>query len=113
MTAAMETKGPNGQPLRREIRLPIYWLVVGLMVMIVSPLLSIYASVQINQRSAEQAAKTQAAAEAKARVEGLAVYCRLIGTQVDVYSEATSAVGKRAYDTWLAEYRRSGCRPGK
>lgn len=99
--------------LRREIKIPIYWLIFGTLVMFVSPLASIYASVQINQRTIERTQAEQARAQAQARVEGLAVYCRLVGTQVDVYSEATSVVGKRAYTTWLTEYRRSGCTPRK
>lgn len=99
--------------IRREIGIPVYWLVVGIAVMVVSPLLSIYASVQINQRTAQRAQAAQAKSEAQARVEGLAVYCRLVGTQVDVYSESVTAVGKRAYTTWLTEYRKSGCTPRK
>ncbi len=101
------------KPLRREVRLPIYWVLVGVAVMVVSPLLSIYASAQINQRTIERTQAEQAKAQAQARVEGLAVYCRLVGTQVDVYSEAISDAGKRAYVTWLTEYRRSGCTPRK
>ena len=95
--------------LRREIRVPIYWLLVGLAVMVVSPILSIWVSVQINQRTIEQ--NERARAEAKA--ESTLAYCRLLGSQVDVYSEATSAVGRDAYDTWLTEYRKQGCQPGK
>src|SRR6185295_3811637 len=112
----MTSRTELGEPpstLRREIRIPIYWLVVGLMVMVVSPLLSIYTSVKISQRTIVQTQTEQAKAASQARVEGLAVYCRLVGTQVDVYSEAITSTGKRAYDTWLTEYRRSGCKPGK
>jgi hypothetical protein len=103
------TGAGGGEPLRKEIRIPIYWLIVGLCVMVVSPLASIYASVKINQKTIAQSEHAQDAA----RVQALAVYCRLLGTQVDVYSEATTDVGKRAYGTWLAEYRRTGCQPGK
>lgn len=96
-------------PLRREVQVPIYWLLVGLAVMVASPILSIWVSYQINQRTIaeNEAAKTQA------RVESTLRYCRLLGSQVDVYSEATSTVGKDAYNTWLTEYRLQGCQPGK
>lgn len=97
------------KPLRREVHIPIYWLVVGLMVMVVSPIVSIVVSVQKAQNTFDEAQRAQA----RARVEAVAVYCRLIGVQVDVYSEATTPVGKRAYVTWLDEYRRSGCQPGR
>lgn len=99
--------------VRREVGLPVYWLVVGLAVMVGSPVLAIFASVKINERAIERTQATQAAAQAQARVEGLLVYCRMIGTSVDVYSEATTQAGKRAYTTWLTEYRRSGCTPRK
>lgn len=111
MTAVLKTEGTSGEPLRREVRLPIYWLVVGLAVMIVSPLLSIYASVQINQHAAAKARQAQAQAEAKQRVEGQAAACRLIGAIIDVYSESVTAAGKRAHDTWLIEYTKAGCQP--
>jgi hypothetical protein len=107
------TPGGSERPLRKEVRLSIYWLVVGMFVMLVSPGLSIYASVLINQHTITRTQEAQAQAEAAARVEGLRVYCRLIGTQVDVYSEAVTDVGRKAHDTWLEEYRRSGCLPRK
>jgi hypothetical protein len=97
------------QSLRREVRIPIYWLIVGMAVMVISPLLSIYISVKINQRTIEQNNQARAAASAQFQV----VYCRLVGSQVDVYSEAQTEVGKAAYATWLAEYRRSGCEPAR
>lgn len=104
---AFESNGPGGAPLRREVRIPVYWLVVGLMVMVVSPLLSIWVSVQINQKTMAQAQRVQT----EARAEALVRYCSLIGSQIDVYAEAQSTVGQRAHDTWLAEYKRSGCQP--
>lgn len=95
--------------LRREVRLPIYWLVVGLLVMVVSPIASILISVKINKRTFDQAQRAQQ----EARVEAISRYCRLLGSQVDVYSEAETPVGKTAYQTWLTEYNASGCLPRK
>jgi hypothetical protein len=105
MTALKGEESPTA--LRREVRIPIYWLVVGLMVMVVSPILSIWISVKINQRTIEQ----NNAARAESSRQFQSVYCRLVGSQVDVYSEAESDVGKAAYQTWLDEYRRTGCKP--
>jgi hypothetical protein len=97
----------NDPPLRREVRVPIYWLVVGLMMVVVSPILAIYVSVHINQRTIKQNDAARAAAAQQFQV----VYCRLLSAQVDVYSEAQTGVGKQAYETWLDEYRRVGCQP--
>jgi hypothetical protein len=93
--------------LRREIRVPIYWLIVGLAVMLVSPILSILVSVKINQRTIEG----NEAARAEARVESLVRYCRLIASQIDVFAEAETPVGRDAYRTWLTEYQIQGCLP--
>lgn len=97
------------KPLRREIQIPIYWMLVGLAMMVVSPILSIWVSYQINMRTIEENEQ----ARAQARVESTLRYCRLIGSQVDVYSDAETGVGKAAYRTWLTEYRAVGCQPGK
>lgn len=104
--------------LRREIRVPVYWLLVGLAMLVVSPMLSIIVSVKINQRTIEQneAAKQDAAqrvetAKREATAEALVRYCRLIGSQIDVYAEATTPVGKEAHRTWLIEYQTAGCVP--
>jgi len=94
-------------PLRRTIHIPIYWVVIGLMVMVVSPMLAIQASVNISERAIEKNEQSRREQSAQFQV----IYCRLIGSQVDVYSEAQSEVGRNAHDTWLAEYQRSGCQP--
>ena len=104
--------------VQRVISIPLWTVLVGVAVVFVSPIASIYVSVKINQRTiaeaerakdAATAATDKAAAEAKA--EGLVRYCRLIGAQVDVYSGAETPVRQRAYETWLTEYNRSGCKP--
>jgi hypothetical protein len=92
---------------RREIHVPVYWLIVGLAVMVLSPVLSILVSVKINQRTIEQ----NEAAKAQARVESVARYCRLLSSQIDVYADAQTPVGKDAYRTWLTEYQTQGCEP--
>jgi hypothetical protein len=94
-------------PLRREVRLPIYWLVVGLMVMVASPIASVLISVKIAKRTIDENDRARRAQSVAFQV----VYCRLVGSQVDVYSEAESEVGKNAYRTWIAEYHRNGCQP--
>lgn len=95
------------QPTTQVIQIRIYWLLVGIAVMLGSPVLSIFASAQINERTMEASQRAQEATRAEATLR----YCRLLGSQVDVYSEATSPVGKDAYATWLAEYKLQGCKP--
>ena len=94
-------------PLRRTIHIPIYWIIIGLMVMVASPLLSIQAAVAISERAIDQ--NEQARREQALQFQ--VIYCRLVGSQVDVYLEAQSEVGRKAHDTWLAEYQRNGCSP--
>lgn len=110
----------EGTRLRREIRVPVYWLIVGLAVMIVSPILSIVTSVQINERTIirneqERQRTEQQVESARARIqtETIARYCRLFGSQVDVYRDAVTPVGEKAYQAWLAEYKNLGCTPTK
>lgn len=93
----------------RVIRVPVYWLIVGIAVMVVSPILSIIVSVKINERTLAENEKIKQAAQ----VEGLQRACRLIGAQVEVFDEAESPVGEKAYKAWIEEYRLSQCQPPK
>ena len=110
--------------IRREIRIPIYWLVVGLAVMLGSPAASIYASVQISKGQAErlqdhyvaaQAASDAKAAEAQAQVrkQSTKVLCTLFATILDGYEEEppSTPAGKKQRDSWLQVYRISQCTP--
>lgn len=99
--------------MSRRLQVPVYWLIVGVAVMVVSPILSIYASVQINRNTTARLIAAAEQSKVEARNEATIRYCRLIGAQVDVYAEATSPVGRDAYDTWLTEYRLQGCQPGR
>lgn len=38
-------------------------------------------------------------------------YCAVFGTQIDVYGEAETDVGKNAYRAWLRIYRLAKCTP--
>jgi hypothetical protein len=91
----------------RLVHIPLWWVIVGVATCVLTPILSIWISVQINQRGEEQAAKREQAVRAEMTVR----YCRLLGAQADVYSEAETEVGKQAYATWVQEYRIQGCQP--
>lgn len=101
--------GEGRSLLGGEIRVPVYWLLVGIAAMVVSPILSIVISVQINQRTLAENEEIKRAAQ----VEGLERACRLIGAQVEVFDEAESPVGEKAYKAWVEEYRLSQCQPPK
>lgn len=92
---------------QRVIRIPLHWLVVGVMISLLSPVLAIVVSVHVNNNTI----KANEAAKAEARREALIRYCRLLGSQVDVYAEATTQVGKDARAVWLREYQINGCQP--
>lgn len=89
----------------------MYWVIVGLAVMVVSPMLSIVASKQINEQTIQKTLESQEAAKEETRRESLVRYCALLGSQVDVYAEATTKVGRDARAVWLREYQRNGCQP--
>lgn len=95
--------------LRRVVQIPIYWLFVGIAVMVVSPMVSTGVSVWVNKRTMAQAE----AARRATQVESLQRACRLIGAQIDVFGEAESPVGQRAREAWLLEYRLSRCQPSR
>lgn len=110
--------------LRREITIPIYWLVIGLAVMIVSPILSIFASVQIAQNNAEKARhaaveadlRAQRAAQlaaAETREEARLKTCDLFSALLDVYIETPppTEAGRNVQRTYLEFYKLNRCQP--
>lgn len=103
------------RPLRREVRLPIYWLVVGLAVMLVSPLLSIFASVSIANTNRVQAEHAAALAAEQTRAEGRKKACELFGSQMDVYLEEppTTDTGRKAQQNWIDLYQINNCQPAR
>lgn len=97
----------------RLVHIPLWWVLVGVASCILTPILSIFASVQIAQNNQAETQRVAAAAEVRVREEGRQRMCRLVGAQVDVYKEASTPVGLAAYETWLVEYRTQGCQPPK
>lgn len=110
--------------LRREITIPIYWLVIGLAVMIVSPILSIFASVDIAQQHAEEARRASVAADERAqrtaqlaaaetREEARLKTCDLFSALLDVYVETPplTEAGRNVQRTYLEFYTLNRCQP--
>lgn len=97
----------------RLVHIPIWWVIVGVASCVLTPILSILVSVQIADRNRIQQEQQAAKVAAELRAEGVERYCRLFGSQVDVYSDATSPVGIEAHRAWLTEYKKMGCKPPK
>lgn len=71
----------------RSVRVSVYWLAVGLAVMVVSPLLSIVASVQIAERGFQRSVAAQRVQDDLARQEQIQRACVLVGSLLAVYQE--------------------------
>ena len=99
--------------MRTTRPIPVYWLIVGMATMILSPLLSIFASVTIAERNAEHTRQQQAQAQAAAQVEARKVVCAWIATNLDVFDETppTSQAGKNLRTRYLELYQISQCQP--
>lgn len=89
-------------PRSRLVQIPIYWLIVGVVVMLVSPMLSIIASVQISERRAE----TQAT---DLRRRSCDLYSRILAA----YDEdpPQTPTGQNVREAYEVQYRERGCTP--
>jgi len=99
--------------MRTTRAIPVYWLIVGLATAILSPLLSIFASVTIAERNAEVQRQRQEQAQAQAQIESRKVVCNWIGTNLDVFDETppAGAAGKNLRTRYLELYQISQCQP--
>lgn len=100
---------------QRVVRVPLYALLVGVLVTVASPLLSILASVQIAERNAARSIAEQRRTEAAARTEARRLTCAFFALNLDVYDETppATAVGRNLRQTYLDFYRLSECQPAR
>jgi hypothetical protein len=101
------------QRLRREVRLPIYWLAVGMAVMVISPLLSIFAAVKITDNRADQARREAAANQEAAQIAARKVVCGWIDAFLNTYDETppTTEAGRNLQARFIDLYAISQCQP--
>lgn len=101
--------------INRTVQVPAYWLAVGLAATLLSPVLSIVASVRIAEGNSKEAADKARTVQLATREEGRLRTCALVGGQVAVYEETppTTPAGKNAAANWLREYRLNQCQPPK
>lgn len=98
---------------RREIRIPAYWLAVGILIAVVSPIMSVLASRTIAVENANRLIQRQQQEQARQVAVVMTTTCSLFRSQLDAYTETppTSATGKNIRDAWLTEYRLYQCQP--
>lgn len=88
--------------LRRDVHVPIYWLIVGVLCMVVSPILALIISVRL------------ADSHALERDDELRVWpCELYGSILDAYQDSppTSDLQRRVRDAYLVQYQVRRCEP--
>lgn len=95
------------------VHVPVYWLVVGLAVMVVSPILSIVASTRIAENNAAQVIQRQRQSDEMARTESKRLVCTYLASNLDVALETPppTRAGKAFYAANLDFYNRTGCKP--
>ena len=98
---------------QRVVRVPLYGLLVGVLITVASPLLSILASVQIAERNAERTIAEQKRTEAAARTESRRLACSFFALNLDVYDQTppSTPVGRNLRQTYLEFYQLSECHP--
>jgi hypothetical protein len=100
---------------QRVVRVPLYALLIGVLITVASPLLSMLASVQIAERNAERIVAEQRRTEAAARAEARRVACVFFALNLDVYDQTppSTPTGRNLRQTYLEFYRLSECQPAR
>jgi hypothetical protein len=91
----------------------VYAIIVGIIVVIGSPVASIFASVRIAENNAERIIAEQKRTELVAAAEARRVACAFFALNLDVYDETppSTPTGRNLRQTYLEFYRISGCQP--
>ena len=99
--------------MQRVIQIRAYLLVVGLAVVIASPILSIFASRTIAVENARRMVEQQQQAQAEQAEIAIKITCDLFRRQLEAYDETppTTGTGKNIRDAWLDEYQLYKCQP--
>jgi hypothetical protein len=91
----------------------LYVLVIMVATMVVSPILSIVASVRIAEGRAEQTRREQAAVDLQVKAEGLRFFCDQFGRVADAFDPSKSPVGRDVLDVYVFLYNLINCVPPK
>lgn len=103
------------QRLRREVRLPVYWLIVGLAVAVASPVASVFAAVEISETKAANQDRRAAAVQAETQAQTRVVVCRWFAAALDLYVESPPAteIQRNAQVAYLELYKLTQCQPAR
>lgn len=98
---------------QREVRIPVYWLAVGILIAVISPIVSILVSRAIAVANADRLIRQQQQAQAAQAALAIRITCDLFRRQLEAYDETPppTAAGKNVRDAWLTEYRLYKCQP--
>jgi len=93
----------------REIRMPFYWMMVGLATVLVTPMLVVAVSVKIADNNLAAVERQRAAAAEQSRV----LVCSLLGALLDVFDETPppTEAGRKVQATYLEFYVLAKCQP--
>lgn len=98
---------------QRVVRIPVYWLVVGLCVMIVTPIFTLLAATTIANNNARRIVAEQERQKQAAQEEARRVACSFFSASLDAFAESPpiNKTGKALQENYLDFYRISGCQP--
>lgn len=101
--------------VRREVRIPAYWLAVGILIAVASPILSVLASRTIAVENAQRLISKQEQAQRAQSQTFVNATCDLFRRQLEAYDQTppTTAAGRNIRDAWLTEYRLYHCVPAR
>lgn len=100
----------------KPVRVPVYWALIGIACVFLSPVLSIYASVQIANKTTEQTIARQERTRAELAEANRLETCDLFSKFIAVYEETPppSATGKAVEQAYRDYYNgRLMCQPPK
>lgn len=97
----------------RVVRVPVYWLIIGLFMMIGSPILSVLAATNIAKNNANQIIAEADRQRTAAREESRLASCAFFASSLDIYQAEppTTDLGKRLQRNYLDLYRITSCQP--
>lgn len=99
--------------MKTSLTIPLKWLLPAILLVILSPIFSVIASVKIAENNSKKQQQAQLTAEEKARQAAKIITCRLFTAILDTYEETPpiTPAGKNQQKTWLELHRLSSCQP--
>jgi len=101
------------EPVLRVVRIPLYWVIVGVFLTVASPILSVMASVNIAERNSEQIILQREKQREAARQEARSITCAFLTASLDAYEETppVTPTGRNLRQKYVDLYEYTGCQP--